>query len=72
MLHGGYGEGKASFFSFSVGKMSESSFRESISTNFITNVANNSQVRQNIPFVNLKTQLFRKGQMFIYHCISGV
>ena len=47
------------------------SFREKC-FNFITNVANNSQVHQKIPFVNLKTQLYCKGQTVIYHCISGV
>ena len=41
-------------------------------TNFVTSVANNSQVHQKIPFVNIKTQLFYKGQTFLYHCILGV
>ena len=40
-LHGGYGEGKALFLSFEVGKMSERSFREEcLNYNFVTNVAN--------------------------------
>ena len=36
---------------------------KSVSTNFVADVANNSQVHQNIPFVNLKT--FSKGQKLI-------
>ena len=63
-LHGGYGEGKGSFFSFGVGKMSERSFRKSVSANFVTNIIN-------VSIIIHKTQLFSKGQKLIF-IISGV
>ena len=67
----GMGKEKLHFSLLEVAKCQKGPLGKSVSNNFITNVAN-SQVHQNIPFVNLKTQLFSKGQIFIYHFISGV
>ena len=63
---------KLHFSLLELAKCQKGPLAKSISTNFVTNVAYNSQVQQKIPFVNLKTQLYSKGQTFIYHCISGV
>ena len=68
----GMGREKLYFYLLELGKCWKGPLGKSFSTNFVTSVANNSQVHQKIPFVNLKTQLFSKGQTFIYHCISGV
>ena len=68
----GMGKEKLHFSLLELAKCQKGPLGKSVSTNFVTNVANNSQVHQKIPFVNLKTQLFYKGKTFIYHCISGV
>ena len=61
-----YGEAKNSFSLLELAKCQKGPLGKSVSTNFVTNVANNSEVHQNIPFVNLKTQLFSKGQKLIF------
>ena len=66
------GEGKASFSLLGLAKCQKGPLGKVSQQIFVTNVAKNSQVHQKIPFVNLKTQLFSKGQTFIYYCISGV
>ena len=58
------GEEKLHFSLLELAKCQKGPLGKSVSTNFITNVAN-SQVYQKIPFVNLKTQLSSKGQTFI-------
>ena len=58
------GKEKLHFSLLELAKCQKGPLRESVSTNFVTNVAN-SQVHQKIPFVNLKTQLYSKGQTFI-------
>ena len=62
----GMGKEKIHFSLLELAKCQKGPLGKSVSTNFVTTVANNSQVHQNIPFVNLKTQLFSKGQKLIF------
>ena len=49
----GMGKEKLHFSLLELAKCQKGPLGKSVSTNFVTNVANNSQVHQNIPFVNL-------------------
>lgn len=49
------------FAPLEVAKSQKGSLGQSVSTNFVSDVAN-SQMDQYIPFVNLNSQLFSKGQ----------
>ena len=58
----GMGKEKLHFSLLELAKCQKDPLGKSVSTNFVTNVAYNSQVHQNIPFVNLKTQFFSRGR----------
>ena len=61
----GMGKEKLHFSLLELAKCRKGPLGKSVWTKFVTDVANNSQVHQNILFVNLKTQLFSKGQKLI-------
>ena len=62
----GMGKEMLNFSLLELAKCHKGRLGKNVSTNFVTNVANNSQVYQNIPFVNLMTQLFPSGQKLIF------
>ena len=58
----GMGKEKLHFSLLELAKCQKGPLGKSVSTHFATSVANNSQLHQKIPFVNLKTQLFSRGR----------